>query len=128
MTTATATETIGFEILGITDEINACDCCGRTGLKATVEIQFDDEPEPVHYGRTCAARYARVKVSVIDAGVRVAQSAARAAAEAERVARSAAETAAWTQFVETRTGLDFGPEAIERLGGYTAARALFRSN
>lgn len=44
----------------ITDEFTTCDCCGRTGLKATVEIQLQDCDGVVvgleHYGRTCARR------------------------------------------------------------------------
>lgn len=41
--------------LYITDEVNTCDCCGRTGLKATVAMKLSDG-SILHYGRTCAAR------------------------------------------------------------------------
>lgn len=44
-----------MKALYITDEINTCDCCGRTGLKATVAMQLDCGGI-LHYGRTCAAR------------------------------------------------------------------------
>lgn len=42
-----------FKILGITDEITACDCCGRTNLRCTVALERADG-EIVHYGRDCA--------------------------------------------------------------------------
>jgi hypothetical protein len=44
-----------MKALYITDEINTCDCCGRTDLKATVAMQLSDGGI-LHYGRTCAAR------------------------------------------------------------------------
>jgi hypothetical protein len=45
-----------MKALYITDEINTCDCCGRTDLKATVAMQLSDGGGILHYGRTCAAR------------------------------------------------------------------------
>jgi hypothetical protein len=44
-----------MKALYITDEIDTCDCCGRTDLKATVAMQLDCGGI-AHYGRTCAAR------------------------------------------------------------------------
>jgi hypothetical protein len=44
-----------MKALYITDEIDTCDCCGRTDLKATVAMQLNDGGI-LHYGRTCAAR------------------------------------------------------------------------
>jgi hypothetical protein len=44
-----------MKALYITDEIDTCDCCGRTDLKATVAMKLTDG-EILHYGRTCAAR------------------------------------------------------------------------
>lgn len=56
-------EIIGrFVFLGITDEVTACDCCGRSNLKSTVA--FDVAGEIVHYGSTCAARHTGRKVTV----------------------------------------------------------------
>jgi hypothetical protein len=43
-----------MKILGITDEVNTCDCCGRTNLKKTVAMEFD-AGGMVHYGADCAA-------------------------------------------------------------------------
>jgi hypothetical protein len=44
-----------MQALYITEEINTCDCCGRTDLKATVAMKLSDGGI-LHYGRTCAAR------------------------------------------------------------------------
>ena len=45
-----------MKALYITDEIDTCDCCGRTDLKATVAMRLSDGGGILHYGRTCAAR------------------------------------------------------------------------
>ena len=44
-----------MKALYLTDEIDTCDCCGRTDLKATVAMQLS-EGGILYYGRTCAAR------------------------------------------------------------------------
>lgn len=43
-------------MLGITDEITDCGCCGKSGLKRTVAISLDGESEPVYFGSDCASR------------------------------------------------------------------------
>lgn len=56
-------EVVGrFVFLGTTDEVTACDCCGKSNLKSTVV--FDVAGEIVHYGSTCAARHTGRKVTV----------------------------------------------------------------
>lgn len=50
-----------FKILGLTDEITTCDCCGRVNLKATValdrcDVEGNETGDIVHYGRDCAAK------------------------------------------------------------------------
>ena len=43
-----------YQILGISDEVTTCDCCGKTGLKRTVAMT--DDGDNVHFfGCTCAA-------------------------------------------------------------------------
>jgi hypothetical protein len=44
-----------MKALYITDEIDTCECCGRTDLKATVAMKLNDGGI-LFYGRTCAAR------------------------------------------------------------------------
>lgn len=45
-------------ILGTTDDVNHCQCCGKTNLKATVAISFDDG-EPEYWGTDCASKVYR---------------------------------------------------------------------
>ncbi len=44
-----------FKILGITDEITNCDCCGKKNLKCTVALE-DEAGGVVYYGRDCAGK------------------------------------------------------------------------
>ncbi len=41
-------------ILGISEEVTTCDCCGRSHLKRTVALKTDGGV--VHYGCDCAAK------------------------------------------------------------------------
>jgi hypothetical protein len=77
-----------MKALYITDEIDTCDCCGRTDLKATVAMKLSDGGI-LHYGRTCAARNSgkttkqiRQEVFAEEARQRNRQAAMKACAEA----------------------------------------------
>lgn len=41
-------------ILGISEEVTTCECCGRSNLKRTVALKIDDAV--VYYGCDCAAK------------------------------------------------------------------------
>lgn len=43
-----------FVVLGISDEVTTCDCCGKTGLKRTVAMTNDGDTV-LFLGCTCAA-------------------------------------------------------------------------
>lgn len=43
-----------MKLLGYTEEVTVCDCCGKSKLACTVVLETD-AGEVVHYGRTCAA-------------------------------------------------------------------------
>lgn len=43
-----------IELIRITDSVKSCDCCGKSNLKKTAELNIDGEI--VHYGVNCAAR------------------------------------------------------------------------
>jgi len=45
-----------MKLLGITDQFNTCDCCGKTDLKCTVAFQQEDGTI-IYYGRICATRW-----------------------------------------------------------------------
>lgn len=40
------------KIIGFTDSVNECDCCGKTGLKGTFCVEINGEE--LYYGSTCA--------------------------------------------------------------------------
>lgn len=44
-----------MKILGTNDAVNACECCGKSGLKFTVMVNIGGEV--LHYGSTCATRH-----------------------------------------------------------------------
>ena len=54
--------TTEFKIIGFTDKINDCDCCGRTGLKGTYCISIDGCE--FYYGSTCATKKGVNKVAL----------------------------------------------------------------
>ena len=43
-----------MKILGLTDAVNTCDCCGRKNLKRTVAIEAESG-DLMHFGTTCAS-------------------------------------------------------------------------
>ena len=49
--TATARQ---FKILGICDDVNACDCCGKSGLQKTVAIENCETGSIGYFGTSCA--------------------------------------------------------------------------
>lgn len=51
-----------YRILGTTDEITTCECCGRTDLKKTIVLD-DYEGNISHYGETCAAKLMKMKIN-----------------------------------------------------------------
>jgi len=51
----TATQTDRqFKILGICDNVNSCDCCGKTELQKTVAIENGETGAIGYFGTSCA--------------------------------------------------------------------------
>lgn len=115
-----------YTVLGISDEQTSCDCCGRQDLKATVVLEGPDG-EVVRFGRDCAARVTATSPKAVASAVRTAE---RTAAE-ERARRAAVAAAAadrqWQAWLDEHAGPGERGEQIDRLGGFGAARARFRS-
>lgn len=42
-----------FIVMGYSESVTVCDCCGKKNLKCTVQMERDGA-EVVHYGRDCA--------------------------------------------------------------------------
>ena len=124
-----ATTARRFTVLGTTDEVTTCDCCGRSDLKSTVALNDGDNGDAiVHFGCVCAAR----AMNVASVEVRkAARDADAAKVRAEMVARAAAADA---EYARTQAWLDakVGPKGerfrqLEALGGYRAAMELYRA-
>lgn len=52
-----------MKVLGIVDDVNTCDCCGKKDLKRTVALEASSG-DVVYYGTTCATRKHGVKTSI----------------------------------------------------------------
>jgi hypothetical protein len=116
-----------YEVLGTTDEQTVCDLCGRTDLKSTVALSDKESGETVFFGSDCAARATGWTLDEVKAQTVAADQAKRAAADAERTAAAAADFMSWETFLQTTTGETDITAAIAALGGFTAARAAYRS-
>jgi hypothetical protein len=46
---------VEFKIIGFTDSVNDCDCCGRSELKGTYCVSIDGNE--FYYGVTCASKH-----------------------------------------------------------------------
>jgi len=48
-----------FKVLGINDDKNFCECCGKSGLQRVVWIEDTETGEVKHFGTSCAAKPAK---------------------------------------------------------------------
>jgi hypothetical protein len=44
-----------YNVVGVNDDKDFCECCGRQGLKRVVWIEDTETQEIKHFGTTCAA-------------------------------------------------------------------------
>lgn len=113
-----------YRIIGITDTVGTCDCCGRTDLKRTVIL--DRDGATVYFGTQCAARH--LSIAAIDVK-RQAMSVDRQRANEASKARYAAQSAedqTWERFLAEKGTGDGIAIRIQSLGGFNAARQAFR--
>ncbi len=82
-----------FRVLGTTDEVSTCDCCGRTGLKSTVALDVVETGDVVHFGVTCAAKAMHQPVKYVKEQIDAVAAAKRAAVLAKLEAESKAYSA-----------------------------------
>ena len=54
-----------MKIIGITNDVTTCDCCGRSDLKKTVVLE-NSATYIVHYGVGCAAQALKMKNSQVE--------------------------------------------------------------
>ncbi len=48
-----------FKVLGVNDDKDFCECCGKTGLKRVVWIEDSETGKLQHFGVVCAANPAK---------------------------------------------------------------------
>jgi len=106
-----------YRLLGTTEEITSCDCCGRDNLKKTVRVMLVDRDgnfeanEPLHFGVVCASKAARVHHKAIKRAI-------DALADARREARLAASRAhpltpvMYAEIQAANKAKIYGPERI----------------
>ena len=115
-----------FTVLGITDDHDTCDCCGRTNLKRTVALR-DSGGEVGFYGTTCAALLLRREAKDVRREAREAQDRIEEATRAEKQRASQAELERWTAFLRQRSGINADVATMIRaLGGFASARSAYR--
>jgi len=115
-----------MQIQGITDAVDTCGCCGKTGLKRTVVIR-QDNGDLDFFGTTCAAEALKLSAKDVTAQARKAEAAKQRAADQARAKQAEAEFAEWVSFLRTATGMgghDVGA-MVTALGGFAPARAAF---
>lgn len=86
-----------MKALYLDDTVTICDCCGRTGLRATVAMKLNDGGI-LYYGRTCAARNSGKNQKEIKEEIETNKKDRRAAACAEFYANPT--TLAWRAKIE----------------------------
>jgi hypothetical protein len=84
-----------YRILGVNDEQNYCDKCGKTDLRATVVIEFLDadgnDVGTVRYGRSCATKITGKRPSVLGRAIDAA---------AAEVTEARFLLSRWSQYLE----------------------------
>lgn len=113
-----------YTIKGITDEVDTCECCGRKDLKRAVAL-VDERGEVVFMGVVCAAAALNLPADEVRTGAKNAQLAQDLALAKAKADKAQAEFLDWRRFLREQTGKEGVAEAIQALGGFSAARDLF---
>lgn len=122
-----------YTVNGTTDERDACDCCGKSGLKITVCLTDNESGELVWFGTTCAAKAMKITVKEVRERVSAAEA---VKAEERRVARDKERResqARWEAHLIAKVGRVITDwqgklsviEMIKACGGYDQAREGF---
>jgi hypothetical protein len=84
----------GFKILGVNDDQNFCQCCGKSDLKAVVWIQNLETGEVQHFGSVCATKPAKAfGITKTDIAKKIKEQEKAEAEKAKKEARVAFEAA-----------------------------------
>lgn len=95
----------GYRVLGTTDDVTTCECCGRADLKGTVVLQWtldgEDVGGPVFFGCVCAARAVGEPAKAIKAAAKSADDEKAARLQRGRDRLHAAKMAAYEAHLNT---------------------------
>lgn len=107
-----ATTNKAFRVLGTTNDVTACDLCGRAELKGTIVLASLDadgnEDAVVYYGASCGAKAAGWTTKDVRKAAKDADADARKAYRAW----SDAETSYFCQIRDAALGADARPVAV----------------
>jgi hypothetical protein len=121
-----------YKVLGTTQDVTDCDCCGRVDLKKTVILGILDADgnveDVVHFGTTCAAHAARRTNKEIKQLAADADKAKRDAAAFEAAQRSDREYREYMTWLTTTTGIADQWQAQLTLGGPLAAHRMYAAH
>jgi hypothetical protein len=114
-----------YKTLAIVDDVNTCDCCGKTNLKLTVAMERDDG-EVLHFGSVCATRHSGRDIAAIKSEAHNVYAAKTAEARAE-FDRHPARIAYEVKIMQAiRAGIPAGRAFREYLGDTVAAERAAR--
>lgn len=120
-----------FKVMGTTNDVTACELCGRTDLHHTIvlvplDADGNDAGAPVYYGSECGARAAGWKQGEVVKAAKTADEARQQAEYAARRAVQEAEDAKFDAFLIVRTGITGDRYAqLQALGGFKAANDAY---
>jgi len=114
-----------FDIAGISDDVDTCECCGRDNLKRTVALRDLDTGEVEFFGTTCAAHLLKMKATDLRSDARQVQRWKDEAARKARMEQARKDAAPWFRFLRESTDATEVADQIRELGGFAAARSKF---
>jgi hypothetical protein len=120
-----------YRVLGTTTDVTECGLCGRDDLRYAIALQHLDadgnpDSEVEYFGSDCGARAAGWTQKDIRQKAKAADDAKRREEQTRRDAEYEAETARWVGWLGAMTGVTDVAIAIQKLGGFAAARAQYR--
>jgi len=110
--------TSALRIVGITDEVSTCDCCGKNDLKRAVALE-GEEGEVVFFGTTCTAIALGRDAKEVRKESKKAQDRRDEARRAAEQAKRDAEFVLWVEFARAKAGMPNAgmPEILAAMGG-----------
>ena len=117
------------KFLGISDEQDVCDCCGRKGLKRTVALHVIATGQDVFFGTTCAARALSIGAKEVKAAAEAADRSRIDAKRAEYARQLKAEDERFQTWLNIAVPslADNRFRQLEALGGWTAANSAYKA-